>query len=780
MLEGYVFRRPLKLSDINLSIYCKDNQANAFISLLDIVRAYKPKVDDCTTKKLAAIAGKDNCNTVQTSANYELKVCNVTGFKKVMTFLESEADAEKIVNIVNDFIEKQKTSLPGPVKNVKTIAKLSFNGYFSMAYYDKKAVRYLDSNGHRWFSVQDIVRLFNVEAAIVEDEISKLFLEDKLEVTLKNGESKLCISGNGLKQIVDKLISPDIAKEVKDALLRDGSVIKTSLPDNVTHLVVDGENSDILRYAIFSVNEKCKVAVLRYDKNTFVPMYSVVKAAVALGVPSVKAIMARAKRKNVRLFIDGDIFLPIKGLKNVLEGIQNYSNYCTGAEQALRQKDIIDSCLSLTSMEGHLSLIKEVPQERIQEGEKIPVNTRNYQPIKTSSNLYVIDHCEVDICNHKVLCCFAKVNATDRNEKAVPLFWAVHLGYAFSITDATTLVARKVEDSEKLKASIPDLKKHNIRVVTMAGVEQLLRAAKTKDEAESLISVVKDAVNKAYEERKKDIDFMIEKYETRRNATVEDQKQEVQETKEDKVTQTVVDEKKEDISSPDLVKGVIVIENFVTYRDSKTGKEYRVEIAASTDEKNGLGIYYNLQQVADIFNLKLADINSKDITIFAGLNGTTPYVTVYDLLKALKNVVPNFTAFVKELFNQSRTEISGFAKALGVNLKDDLEQKKQHHSKSDSDGSLQELLRDSSNARSYVMGAIILAERYREALLWLKLHNKEVSAVPGPKDKQLLDDLWKFIDCQDPEQTVGFGFQRQVITVSERYQRLRNIIGSLS
>lgn len=778
MLEGYTYRRPFKLHDVNLSVYLKDNQAEAFFSLLDLVRTYKPKGVDCNTKMLEAAAGKENCDTIKTSANYELKVCNATGLAKAMEVLESKDNVDKILASINTFVLTQKTSLPGPVTNVKTIAKISFNGYFSLAYYKKKAVRYLESNGHKWFSVQDIVRLFDVEAAIVEDEISKLFLEDKLEVTLKNGESKLCISGNGLKQIVDALISPDISKEVKDALLRDGGIIKTSLPDNVTNLSVDGENTDILRYAMFHVNDKYNVTVLRYNKNTFVPMYSVVKAAVSLGT-NVKAVMAKAERQNIKFVTDGDIFLPIRGLKNILEGVKDYCSYCAGAEAAVRQKDIIDTCLSITSTEGYLALFKS--QGNKEKETKIPVDTRHFKPVKTSTDLYVIDYCDINIYNHNVLCCFAKKNVTDRNEKAVPLFWSVHLGYAFDIVDATTIAARKVDDSEKMKASVPELKKHNIRVITMKGVEQMLRAVKKEQEAEKLISAVKEAVNKAYDERKDDIDFMIEKYETRRNATLEEQKQ-TEEQKEEVVaaepaaTQTVAEEK----SDVNVVKDVIAIENFVSYTDSKTGDTHRIEIAGSVDKERGLNVYYNLEQTASVFGIPLTDIDLSDVTVYLGLNGKTLYVTIYGLIKALTNKVSDVTAFVKDLFDQSRTEISGFAKALGVNLKDDLEQKKQHHSKSDSDGSLQELLRDSNNARNYVMGAIVLAERYREALLWLGLHKNSLPSVPGPKDKILLEDLWKFIDCQDPNQTVGFRFQRQVITVSERYQRLRNVIGTLS
>jgi len=778
VLEGYVYRRPFKLHDVNLSVYFKDNQAEAFFSLLDLVRTYTPKGVDCNTKMLEAAAGKENCDTVKTSANYELKVCNATGLAKAMEVLESKDNVDKILASVNAFVLAQKTSLPGPVINVKTIAKISFNGYFSLAYYKKKAVRYLESSGRKWFNAQDVVRLFNTEAAVVEDEISKLNLEEKLEVTLKNEQTKLCISGNGLKQIVDALV-PDISKEVKDALLKDGSVIKTSLPDNVTSLSVDGENTDILRYATFHVNDKCNVTVLRYNKNTFVPMYSVVKAAVSLGT-NVKTVMAKAERQNIKFVTDKDIFLPIRGLKSILENVKDYHSYCAGAEAAVRQKDIIDTCLSITSTEGYLALFK--PQDNKEKETKIPVDTRHFKPVKTSTDLCVIDYCDINVCNHNVLCCFAKKNVTDRNEKAVPLFWSVHLGYAFNIVDATTIVARKVDDSEKMKASVPELKKHNIRVVTMKGVEQMLRAVKKEQEAEKLISAVKEAVNKAYDERKDDIDFMIEKYETRRNATVEEQKQ-TEEQKEEVVaaepaaTQTVAEEE----SNFDVVKDVITIENFVSYTDSKTGDTHRIEIAGSVDKERGLNIYYNLEQTAGVFGIPLTDIDLSDVTVYLGLNGKTLYVTIYGLIKALAHKVSDVTAFAKDLFDQSRTEISGFAKALGVNLKDDLEQKKKSNSnKAGSDSSLQDLLRDSNNARNYVMGAIVLAERYREALLWLGLHKNNLPSVPGPKDKILLEDLWKFIDCQDPNQTVSFGFQRQVITVSERYQRLRNVINSLS
>ena len=75
------------------------------------------------------------------------------------------------------------------------------------------------------------------------------------------------------------------------------------------------------------------------------------------------------------------------------------------------------------------------------------------------------------------------------------------------------------------------------------------------------------------------------------------------------------------------------------------------------------------------------------------------------------------------------------------------------------------------NTVDYVCGAILLAEALRACLVKSRAGSQVVSGkgLPGPKTKQLVDELWKFIDTQEPKQEVGPLFMRAVNKAWARY-----------
>ena len=95
-------------------------------------------------------------------------------------------------------------------------------------------------------------------------------------------------------------------------------------------------------------------------------------------------------------------------------------------------------------------------------------------------------------------------------------------------------------------------------------------------------------------------------------------------------------------------------------------------------------------------------------------------------------------------------------------------------------GSMEQLLSHAENGHAYAIGAIILAERIRNVLMYLKVRKftGEVG-VPGPTTNNLVKKLWTFIDTQDPQAPANTAFQQTVVTANERYRCLLDAARSL-
>lgn len=81
----------------------------------------------------------------------------------------------------------------------------------------------------------------------------------------------------------------------------------------------------------------------------------------------------------------------------------------------------------------------------------------------------------------------------------------------------------------------------------------------------------------------------------------------------------------------------------------------------------------------------------------------------------------------------------------------------------------------SGNTIDYVTGAIMLAEELRFHLTSYKGSRRDIvtgKGLPGPRTKTLIEELWKFIDTQEPKQEIGYLFKRAVEKAWSRYQTI--------
>ena len=138
-------------------------------------------------------------------------------------------------------------------------------------------------------------------------------------------------------------------------------------------------------------------------------------------------------------------------------------------------------------------------------------------------------------------------------------------------------------------------------------------------------------------------------------------------------------------------------------------------------------------------------------------------MSVFGLEDVLADNISNAANIVHDLLEHSKDKIQ---EALAhLNIHDDSTQEIQQEEQSVEKG-----------VRAYILRAIILAEKYRFVLMKAKRKRKEIKGLPGPTDQKLLDDLWCYIDIANMDQTISFGFQRQLVVVSERVKSLEALL----
>ena len=727
-MDDYKIRKSVKIKGVSVGVYFKDNTTSPLFNLSDLTRLVSPDVY-LTTKALVVIADEKNCVKLQTNMSYKIWACNFEGLCNLLrNTIHDEAD--DIINSVKEFVENQRRTLPGPLEVKTEMRQIFSKKYFSLIFTDDGIpVRYVKIGNNRFFAVQDVIRSFKLKPSDVEEMFEAVDNAYKCNVTFRNSETRLCVSEEGVKVLL-KNVLPDIEESYVTALDNNCVSLESEIPDNKDpDIIIDGDKTDQSRYLISDLKDNQTVTV-RYNKNTFLSFFSVTKTAQHLGISTEKSLAA-AREKKLAFVTAEDIFVDIDSLTDIFKDIKESFAYCAELFDLAVSSDIRFEAYKQTDISHELTLIGSEKQKEISK------TVKQFKPTRISGNRYVIAYDNVTVGDKHVLMCLVKKDLSNSEEKVSPLFWTTSVGL-YADCSRFSRTAKEMFDHECCKVTLADIKKFNIKMITFSGAKQVLGALKTVKETEKISEELKEAAIKFAEEQGYIVDF--EEYEQKEIGTVQEEAKITEENKEESV--------KEERSN--LEYGQIIF----------MGKQLDIAVAITQDK--GAVIYYNVSQLCDILGVdenKLPPFNRQKDN-----NGTESLISIYDIPDTLSGLVDNANDITRNLFETSKPAVAQIADRLGLKVKD--------NSKEQDD--LMTKLLNSSDSRSYTIGAVILAEKFREQLMLFKIKDIKTDLVEGPANGQLLEDLWKFIDCQEPDQKISFGFTKQVVLVSERYNRLKN------
>lgn len=608
-MEGYTIRRTLKMKEKNIGVYFKNNESPPLFVMSDLIQLVSD--DYVVTKKYVAIAGPDHCVQIQANTSYMIWACDLEGVKNIIYATVSKDEQNDIIDTIYTFVYEEHKTIPDSLTgkgDIKSAAASTFDSIVTVM--SKYCIRYVTVNGKVYFAAQDIRRCFQRDESFIEEKFEAIKQEDKLNVTFKDNQTRLCLNSNAVETVVYQIMDPDTAINFMVELI-----------------------------------SKCEPTI--------------------------------AKSKMVK------------------------------------------------------------PRKKKKEGTIVQENTTDI--IKTTGNFKGITYDYIEVNGYRFFVCFAKRDPDDPKEAITPLFWATELGDYAKFNNINRLISEMCNQKDYCKITIPDIKKYNIKVVTLEGLQSLLNNESFKNQGAQLISDLQEAVNTYIEKHKDDLDFKLKKYNVREQALK---------------NETVTTEEK----GQDEEHNITLKESVMSFR----GKE--LKIAVGITESNSAIIYFDIKQLCDILEVKEDDLVPFDRK--KDNDGNDSLISIYDLGDALFGVKDNVTAIVQELFDTAKPLVISMAKEMGLQLK--------NNSTTTKEDFMSQLL-SSSDSHNYILGAIILAERFREVVLRLKKNKREKIGLPGPGNSKLLEDLWKYIDCQEPDSDISFGFKKQVVIVNERYQRLKSV-----
>lgn len=753
-MEGYDIRRTITVKGVNIGVYFKDTDSPPLFVLSDLARVISQEIY-VASKTLVEIAGVDHCTKLHTNMSYTIWTCDLEGLcNLVHGTVEEEDTAANVISTVKDFVDKQYRTLPGPLTVTQGIKNVFSQRYFSMVTVKGDiSVRFVTVNNKRWFAVQDISKCFEKDMSSIEEQFVTVNNEHKHDITFKNGEKRLCIDEEGVKTLATA-ITPDTADNFTEELVNacDKEEQNNKKP-KVEDLIVDGTVTDPSCFIVQKTKGNTVVA-LRYSRDNIFRLFNVTDIARSLGTNGEEAYQ-KAKKKNIVFVLNGDLFVNIEDLIDIFDDVKGGFTYCLDIYNSALQEGIDEKAYKNTNVncEPVTMTREQLEKERITQ----PVTMKEFTPVKTTGAWFVVEYDNLILKeNSRILTCFVKKKWDDPDEPIVPLFWSSAIGSYLNYSSFSRDVNRMCDEKEYCKVSLRDIKKFNIKMVTLEGVQTVIESLDYADNKDTIIADLKSAVDVYLQQHQSDINFKLEKYNTRRNASMEEDK--VREEKQVEETVKETENKSTDTAA-----------KFEESTISFMGKS--LDIAVGFNDSNHATIYYNYKQLCDI--LGIDETKLKTVMKYQNSKGEEVLISIFDLNDAFSGLLDDVAETVSDLFKITKPTVVEIAERLGLKVKDNTDQKKEQ------DNIISSLL-NSNDGRNYTLGAIVLAERFREILMILKIGNRELKGVPGPSNKELLEELWKYIDCQAPDQEVSFNFKKQVITVNERYTRLKNMIKNIA
>lgn len=752
-MDEHFIRFVMNINEHNISVYFKDNVSPPLFNLSDVSRMVVGTSN--FVKTLREVAGKSHCKLLETSLKYSVWCCDFEGFCRILHETIAEEKVSDIVEATNKFIEDKMREIPGPLTITNNIEQKLSKDYFSMISLLDTTVRYTVLDKQRWFAAQDITRLTGKKLDNAEDIFTTIENNHKLEIMFRNNEIRLCIDETAVRRFLT-LLCPDKGEQMTDQLISACKVFedKVKKQEVTESFIVDCTKTAKTRWTImhFDINkEKYPVLFLRYDQKNLIPMYSIRMSQKLLSVHKID--VNQAKQAAIT---EDDIFVDIDSLADILKGTKGGLEHCVKIFNKTTETNCKFDLMMITNTEDDLVMgTRESLQQRESDNTTMVERRNNF--IKTNNDLQIMAYDNVNIDDkHSIIICLAKKDPSDMTEDYKALFWSNKIGSYIDCYGFDRTVNSVCSTDDYCKVTIANFRKFNIKMVTLAGIKQVLEAMNFKDKDKVLETLIAVA-EKFKQDNLAELNFACEKYNAKKGVIMEEEKRTTEEQEQTITTKSAEEKVEEPINEEETDKK----EETLSYADI-TFRQKALQIAVKFDDTKGAIIYYNYKQLCDILGIsqdKFAPMPKHKDT-----QDNKTLVSIY----YIKDVLDTKT--VTELFEESKPAVIKIAESLGMKVKEEAQEVKD-----DLNDTMSKLLKGNTG-RDYILGAIILAERFREILMILKSKNIKTDGFPGPSNNDLLQDLWKFIDVQTPEGTINFNFTKQIIMVSERYGRLKKFV----
>ena len=523
--------------------------------------------------------------------------------------------------------------------------------------------------------------------------------------------------------LIDILFKLDILEEydrIIDIYEQELEIDKKWNMDNYPNfsVIVDGDNSNTECYHIVSTrvrNHVIRVAVVNLNDSMFF-FFNIKDICKLKNIDYNVAEKAAVYHSSIFFKTSNnisDIYASLFGISDILNHFKK-SDHDLVVALAKSLKDIKQKVHFECT--GHLiySMRYDV---KVQEEEVM-------RPIDLKNGLVIVAIDQMTVRNEKltILLCI------DQNNEHHILFIANEIGKIAEVNDVVKKVKRYVDEKEKVKTNLTVLNKNGVVIITIEGIKQLLTNIGRTDM--SLITDLEHEIFELLKYRQKGIEQM----ETNTMYTLTDDKHYVDDI--DNVHHYI-----QEIT--ELNDGVV---------ESFPYKGNNIDVYVTVQD-NTTVIYYEAESLC-----KACSLEYSSVLPFARYSyNNKVYVSLFDM----KDTFTNTNEDLKVLFEASK---NAYDLATNNLLKKYVPKDRMI------------TLLQSNDPCEYILGAVLLAEKFRNVILWLDIHSKTKYRAPGPKNNILLNTLWNYIDYQDNNAKISFGFKKQVEIVIARYEQLLDIV----
>lgn len=837
-LQGYTIRREVKISGTKVRAFFRDKESTPVFSFSDLIRAVFGEDNPGVQVLSKQLPEGHRANLIGRSGNSMV----VVDFEGLSFFLNDKMEskfAKTTIDYVKAFLDKESHKLPSPVKVVSKsdIREEKIDEEFKRQYMvqteDGRPQRYLKIRGFRWFNGNDIRsnycgssdEYFNSIVENLKDEYRfKALMDEAGTITF--------LSEQGFIELL-KETTPDSYKFVYENILEQCLENEKELDEEKEEFVIESkleepkekpkalELSDVyklrknlkdsIRVSEFEIRRFATAdysfRLLRYNDTVFASVDDVQNSALNpenkeyKGSSTLKFASAENKDKYLgrfaKLYDVLNCFLDDEKLLEVLEKVKLFVN----------PPPIVKAKVKPEKEAG-------VEMNKYYTADPIPGRVVGWTDLQMNVPVFT-------------------VFIENKDKHFQPLFRANDIGDYAGFTNATTLARNKVDENLYTNVSIREIHRNNVRVLSLDGVRELIVASGKFDDdtIETLTNDLKAAATKYMLENANDMRFLVDKWNAEESIKEEDTvgeetKVEQEQEQEPQVTEEMKAEAGEAIQNamqnPELMKklneavpggigaiaaGLSSMLNQGNKKEENAQKEFPgtvfvnekpVRAVIVKSPNGGITPYYCVEDFCAAWNLNTEAVvghitESVPARFEKDENGNVSYVSYADLSaiamlenKEARTMVSNTMKASASLFEEA-------CRNFGIGFKNDTDGEKErvgHYADRMDDslenvdttkaGSMEKLLSHSENGHAYAIGAIILAERIRNVLMYLKVRKftGEVG-VPGPTTNSLVKKLWTFIDTQDPQVPASTAFQQTVVTANERYRCLLDAARSL-